>query len=398
MTPMNYLAASLFSVFALCGINKALLAQPFTKKYILAFHHCALPVCGGPQNHTVMLAESDNGENWSLCPNFPSYTGSVPDVITRGNKLYIYTPGQVKRYDQLTNQWDASAVPVSINDSLGNPVQFVDPSAYVDDKGMLCLFFLNSSGIIGDPAQCVTPPCTAYFDSAVEVPGSDGTQFILQSGNRIVYTTNTNFKPTDPDIFRSGNTYYQYISYGSGTIVYSCNTLHGNYSLVASLPAGYLTQNNAGVPCGMYKMSEQQYYSYGHRNTANGTEITLAKHPDFGTQPNYNVLFTGNAIGLGNVQVASPGITENGFLVNGLTDQSTSSALIISTQPRGLHILSAQPLLSISIFDLSGKPVYIDSKSSSCYTFQTNTLSSGMYIVLATDAHNHIYHQKFIIP
>ncbi|HMT35905.1 MAG TPA: hypothetical protein PKC41_08600, partial [Chitinophagaceae bacterium] len=97
----------------------------------MSFHHCAFPNCGGPQSHTVALAESDDAVNWNLVANFPFYQGSVPDVICRGSKLYLFTPGEVKRFDQLSQQWDANPQSVSITDSIGNPIQFVDPSAFV---------------------------------------------------------------------------------------------------------------------------------------------------------------------------------------------------------------------------------------------------------------------------
>lgn len=379
--------------------QQQLFAQPFTKKYILSFHHCAIPNCGGPQNHTVVLAESNDLENWNLVPNFPSYQGSVPDVITRGNKLYIYTPNKVKRYDNLSNIWDASPVNVSILDSIGNQVQFVDPSAYIDDSGRICLFFLNSTGIVGDPALCATPPCIAYFDSAVEVAGSDGTQFIKQSGHRIVYTTNTNFKPTDPDIFKKGNTYYQYISFGTGTIVYSCNTLHGNYIQMASLPNGYLTNNNGGVPCGIFNTANNLFYSYGHKNAANGSEISLAKHADYNSQPAYSTLFTGNLIGLGNVQVASPGICENTFLATSLTDFTQENNINISPNPNdGFFNISFEEGISrIALYDLTGKIIndYLNILNQKSISF--SGIEKGLYIVQVYSKDNKTYYAKIII-
>ncbi len=388
----------LFFVSFIC-VQISLFAQPFTKKYILSFHHCAIPNCGGPQSHTVSLAESDDAENWALVPGFTGYQGSVPDIITRGNKLYIYTPGNVKRYDHLTNQWDANITPVSITDSIGNPVQFADPSAIVDDSGRLCLFFLNSTGIAGDPAQCATPPCTAYFDSAIEVAGSDGTQFIKQNGHRIAYTTNTNFKPTDPDIFRKGALFYQYISYGTGTIVYSSNSLHGTYIQIASLPNGYLTNNNAGVPCGMFNPVNNLYYSFGHRNAAGGSEITLAKHSDYSSQPNYNLLFTGNSIGLGSVQVASPGICENTFLATYLSENKTENGLMIFPNPNNgsFNIHDQKGLIKISLYDPAGKIIdtYINNDKQNIISFQG--LKKGMYIVQGNDADNITYYSKIIV-
>lgn len=359
-------------------------AQPFTKPYIMSFHSCPYPACGTPQNHTVHLAESDDAETWTLVNNFPSYTGSVPDVITRGQKLYIYTPGKVKRYDQNLNQWETNTSTVTVLDSIGNPVQFVDPSAFINDAGLICLFFLNSTGITGDPAYCANPPCTAYFDSAIEVPGSDGTQFIIQTGHRISYITNSNFKPTDPDIFQVGTTYYQYISYGTGTIVYASNQLHGTYTIQPSLPNGYLTTQNAGVPSGIFIPNTQLIHSFGHRNGNMGTEISFAKHADFLMQPNYSTSFSGPSIGLGNVQVASPGVCSNTFI-----STSTSNELLkpykTKLYPNPSHgsftLQSDNDIVSYKIVDMYGKCLV----SQPCVPNKLQTISvkatPGLYII-----------------
>lgn len=365
----------------------------------MSFHHCAFPNCGGPQSHTVALAESDDAVNWNLVANFPFYQGSVPDVICRGSKLYLFTPGKVKRFDQLSQQWDANPQSVSITDSIGNPIQFVDPSAFVDDSGRLCLFFLNATGLVGDPAYCATPPCTAYFDSAVEVPGSEGTQFIKQTGHRIAYTTNTNYKPTDPDIFFHLNTYYQYISFGTGTMVYTSNTLHGNYIQVATLPNGYLTQSNAGVPCGMFNQNSGMFYSYGHRNGVNGTEITMASHLDFSVQANYNLLFTGNSIGLGNVQVASPGICINTFLPNLIDEKMDDHAIKLWPNPSDGHVMiqSKNRIKDVLIYDLTGKIIKTHLKVMKQSPSLFFDIQAGLYIVQCFDEKNEVTFTKMLI-
>ena len=396
---MDNIAFRIVILFVSICMQQIAEAQPFTKKYILSFHSCPIPNCGGPQNHTVYLAESDDAENWTILPNFNGYSGSVPDVITRANKLYIYTPGKVKRYDNSNNQWEVNPMNVSISDSIGNPVQFVDPSAYVDENGNLCLFFLNSTGIVGDPSQCLNPPCTAYFDSAVEVVGSDGTQFVKQSGHRITYTSNSNFIPTDPDIFSKGNLFYIYISYGSGTIVYTSNALHGNYNQIATLPNGYLTNNNAGVPCGLFFGPANLYYSYGHRNTANGSEISMAKHADFTTQANYTSLFTGNSIGLGNVQVASPGICENTFLATSLHETLADTDLAIYPNPNqgSFTLHPKKPMSNISIFDLTGNIIYLYRNTAHNAFFTCNNVPKGMYIVAYSISQKEIHYTKLIV-
>jgi hypothetical protein len=175
------------------------ISQPFTKRYIMSFLTCDA-ACNGFNDHMVTLAESDDGTNWSPVPNFTPYNGSVPDVIIRGSKLYVYTPGKVKRYDKAASSWDAGSV--FVTDSSGGMVQYVDPSAYIDSAGRIVLFFLNSTGTpMGqDPAGCQTYPCVKYFDSATEINGSDGTQFVKNSGHRISITLLSG-TASDPDIF-----------------------------------------------------------------------------------------------------------------------------------------------------------------------------------------------------
>lgn len=376
------------------------LSQPFTKLYLMSFHSCAYPVCGTPQNHTVHLVESDDAESWTLVNNFPSYGGSVPDVITRGQKLYIYTPGKVKRYDQNLNQWETNTSIVSILDSIGNPVQFVDPSAVVNDSGLICLFFLNSTGIVGDPAYCANPPCTAYFDSAIEVPGSDGTQFILQTGHRISFTTNSNFKPTDPDIFQVGTIYVQYISYGSGTIVYTSNQLHGNYTIQPSLPSGYLTTQNAGVPCGIFNPNTQVIHSFGHRNGNMGTEISLAKHADFALQPIYSTSFSGPSVGLGNVQVASPGVCNNTFLLTSTSNEflkHDKTKLYPNPSHGSFTIQTDNEIIFYKIVDMYGNCLV----SQPCTANKLQTISvkatSGLYSIHCLHANHETTIRRFRI-
>jgi len=67
-----------------------------TAPYLMAFHACDTSAgidCNMPMNHKVYLAQSEDGVNWSLVPGWQPFQGSVPDVIRRGDTLYIYTPG-----------------------------------------------------------------------------------------------------------------------------------------------------------------------------------------------------------------------------------------------------------------------------------------------------------------
>src|SRR3990172_5032147 len=65
-----------------------------TAKFLMAFHACNTATsskCNSPENHQVYLAQGDDGITWKMIPNWKPFKGSVPDVIRRGNTLYIYT-------------------------------------------------------------------------------------------------------------------------------------------------------------------------------------------------------------------------------------------------------------------------------------------------------------------
>jgi len=248
-------------------------SQEFTKPYLMAFHTCG-PLCDGPQTHTVQLAESSDGLSWNLVAGFPSYSGSVPDIITRPRKLYIYTPGRVSRYDAESQSWDAGPQNVFITTTTGEPVQYVDPSAYLDDQGRIVLFFLNTTGFMPgtDPAFCTTYPCHKIFDAAIEIPGSDGTQFVLAAGHRLDLQIDSG-TASDPDIYFDGTRYIMLISRGSSSALYTSSTLLGDFeALYAGNP--FFT-NMGGIPCGYFDPLTQHYWTWVHRSENGSTSIRM---------------------------------------------------------------------------------------------------------------------------
>lgn len=292
-------------------------AQPFTKNYIMAFHTCDT-TCTGFQDHMVNLAESNDGTNWTVVPNFIPYQSSVPDPVIRGNKLYVYTPNKVKRFDNSANSWDANPVPVSVVDVNNNPVNYVDPSAIIDSSGNIVLFFLRVDTISGNPAGCITYPCTKYFNSAVEVSGSDGTQFVMQSGDRKSILLNSSPQTaSDPDIYFDGTKYILYISKGLTTVAFQSSTMHGSYISFPNLSGDILT-TQGGIPCGYFDASSNQYWTYIHANVSGNTVIRQAIHNDFNSQlTNFNTVISGPIIGEpSSTKTESPGFCVNDFLVS----------------------------------------------------------------------------------
>lgn len=279
-------------------------AQP-TKKYLMSFHTCT--DCALPTNHTVQLAESDNGSSWSLVPGHTGWQGSVPDVITRGSKIYLYAPTGMKTYDSSTKAWSNTSK-FSVVDKNGATVNIVDPSAHINANGKIVLFYLVSTGSTGDPASCTSYPCTKNFGSAIEKEGTDGTQFVAVDGYRASITLN-NGSASDPDIFYDGSKYWLYISLGQSVEVRSSDLLHGDYQKVTTLSNSILT-SQGGIPAGYYDPASKKYWTYVH---SGGPSLIKQGITDNVTTAltSVNSVITGSIIGNSAASVASPGFSIN---------------------------------------------------------------------------------------
>lgn len=365
-------------------------AQPFSKNYILSFHTCD-SLCTGFQDHVTHLAESNDGLNWTLVPNFPTYQGSVPDVITRGNKLYVFNPGTVKRYDNSSGTWDATPVPVSITESNSTPISFVDPSAILDSAGNIVLFFLDATGNIGDPAGCSRYPCVKHFRSATEVSGSDGTHFIAGSGDRIAITLNQSpATASDPDIYFDGSQYILYVSEGPGTFAASGPYLNSTYTAMPNLSSGTLVQNMGGIPCGYYDASTSQYWTYVHSNVNSSVVIRRATHSDFNSAlTNFTTVLSGPLIGEpANTTTESPGFCVNTLLtsvpdlqqvpMNADVYPNPASSSFTITLNKDLH--NGQ----LRLCDLSGRCVMEKTFSGKNVEAHAGGLEAGVYIAIVS--------------
>lgn len=338
----------------------------------------------GPSTHTTYLAQSDDLINWDTIPNYTPYQGSVPDVITRGDYLYIYNPGKVKIFNKSNSNWTTQNV--SIVDSLNNPIPFVDPSAIIDSAGNLVLFFLNSTGIIGDPAQCNPYPCTKYFDSAKEIAGSNGTQFQKQSGTRYQITLNSG-TASDPDIFTDGNQYYLYISYGNRTGVYQSSLLNGAYTPISGLPNNSELTTQGGIPSGIYDFDNNTYHTYVHSNVSGSTQIRHQQHNNFTTQlNNMNTLVNYTTFGgATNATAESPGICLNTFLTTAINTPIPQSFNLYPNPTQDILTvhLTQFPLkpIPLQILDITGKTIISENILTRTHTFNTSNLDKGIYFV-----------------
>ena len=285
-------------------------------KYLLAFHACEQNTCNDPRNHQVYLAESNDGASWSVVPGWTPHNGSVPDVVRRGDSLYLYSTTGIRRYRFQTKTWE-DPLPVTLKTVSGAEEMYVDPSPIVDKDGRIVLFYLvGTRGY--DPARCAPgeTSCTKYFRSAVEVDGSDGTDFQVLDGNRLEIPITSQSSASDPDLFSDGSRYVMYISRGNSVQVYTSAELNGAYALLSGLPEGYLNQNTGGIPAGFYHAETRKYWTYVHIPQGNIQVIKRALHSSLSTPltaTDFTTVLTGaDVAGLGpSWSVASPGFAVN---------------------------------------------------------------------------------------
>ena len=315
-------------------------SSPFAGKFLMAFHACdrgASHGCEGPECNHLYLAQSDDGWGWSLVPGIEPFEGDVPDIIRRGDTIYVYylTFGlgdppevlRVRRYDATTGMLEKTAR-VSVKHSIGAKEQIVDPSLVVDDDGRLVMFYLVQDVGMNDPAVCLPgcSSCVKTFRSATELEGSDGTKFVVDEGNRYEREIGSHEILADPDVFETPEGYVMYLgyvdeSYRGGapdvTLALFSETLRGSYELVPALDDGVLVRSISGGPSGVYDFETRQYWSYGTQVSRDRSLIIAgAAHttldtliPESGLRP----AVTGEGLaGLGHdFMLASPGLALN---------------------------------------------------------------------------------------
>lgn len=284
-----------------------------TGKYLLTFHACDASIinCRDPRNHQVYLAQGDEGLSWNLVPGWRPFKGSVPDVIRRGDILYIMTArNELVRYHVDTNTQE-DPVPVTIE---GVRDGFVDPSLFIDEDGRLVLFFLYGMRG-GDPAGCREreSTCVKRFGSATEVSGTDGAKFTLDEGDRAAISLSSGLRSaSDPDIFFDGEKYVLYISYGPSVSVWTSSELRGAYTEINTK----LSNQSGGIPAGFFEPESGQYWTYVHQPGPGKPAVIRRAVSDRLTETipdkDWQTVLSGASVGLGsNFGVESPGFAVN---------------------------------------------------------------------------------------
>lgn len=308
--------------------------SPPTQPYLMSFHSCATGAtdCNNPANHIVQLAQSADGSSWSLVSGWQSYRGSVPDVFRRGNTLYVISTSGLTRVDLTTGSTSTAQVALSEG-------TFVDPSLAQLPDGRLILFFLP--GVPGqDPAQCAAgeSSCVRQIRSAVEVAGSDGTRFTVDSGARVSETI-TGGAFSDPDIFFNGTEWVLYVSRGPSVHAYTSTNLQGSYVF-----RGVVSNNLGGVPAGL-RLNDGTVVTYVHTSVGASTEIRRAASSS-GTSSigAFQTALTGSALGLGS-HAESPGLAHNvaGIDCSSCSSTSPSTTVAPSANSSAIRIGASCP-------------------------------------------------------
>lgn len=216
--------------------------SPPTKPYLMAFHTCSTTSnCEDPTNHTIRIAESSNGADWTDVSGWQGYRGSVPDVIRRENTIYVIGAG-LSRIDVTTGQVTADSFSVSRTD--GSPSLARDPAfAGQLTDGRLIVVYVPSM-------QEVEGKTSIPVKLGTEVVDSNGSSFV-EYGTAVdvpLDIAGVHGMASDPDIFFNGTEWVLYVSMGSNVVSFTAPAVTGPYS-VASVTV--VSQGAGGVPSAM---------------------------------------------------------------------------------------------------------------------------------------------------
>ena len=328
-----------------------------TRKYLMAFHACQGTLCNDIKNHQTYLAESDDAITWSVVPGWQPFIGSVPDVVRRGNTLYLYyvriSDGENLFVTTIDLDTGNVSSPKKVNFQ-GTQGHFVDPSLLVEEDGHIFL-----TGLYVDPpppppaiptptnpATCAPgeSTCIKQILSATEVAGSNGQTFSLDSGARARITLDqTTPSASDPDLFKDKDGYTLYVSIGQSVNVYSSTTLRGEFTRLSTI-----SRNTGGIPSGYFDIASGKRWTFVHSDKPSGSVIRFAAHSNYDqpiAEADWKTVITAQNIGLGSDwQVASPGFGLNAPGASMVVPSSTPTPNVSSSPTATMSAIpSASP-------------------------------------------------------
>jgi len=252
--------------------------------YLMTFNSCLTPGCQ-PQQHTVHLATSDDGLQWSLIDVLgEDHTGSVPDIAWWNGSLYIFHTGAGGEH-----MWDRLNSCLQIEEQgtvsvLGGSQEdegWVDPSLIVDGEDLLLYYLPGVMG--GDPAACPEGEDTCVKEiRSIKTDAGAFPDFTLVAGARVEATVGAPPEQlggfSDPDILHLiDDSYLLNVSSGSNALAYVGLDLGGSFSI----PGGgsdplFVSQQQGGVPSAIQEQDSGDVWLYVHQHSDNGITIRRA--------------------------------------------------------------------------------------------------------------------------
>jgi hypothetical protein len=244
-----------------------------TYTYLMAFQGC-MEECNIPVNHTVYLAGSDDGADWTLISAFEPLAGSVPGLAFYNDFLYVFhTQGEYgwQKYNACFELVESDNAILAGSDENG----WVDPSPIILDD-IFYLFYLPRQER-SDPASCNDEyPCTREIHSAT-ADTSALTALTQQDGNRAAVTIENAESViqmfADPDIIElNDGTFLLYVSIGSETLVYEGTTIDQSYTIPGGGSTPLRVSTRGGVP-GAIQAPDGSIWLYVTANGADGSVV-----------------------------------------------------------------------------------------------------------------------------
>lgn len=254
---------------------------PITANYLLAFYSCdsgtvSARCATSTENHYTYLAQSNDGLSWELVPRLDAFPGTSPGVVRRGNTLFFYAADGFSRRLDLNSGELSDRLPFTILRANGSQEYYAGPRAYLDENNRIVLFYLVGNNVGDDPEDCGAATCSQVIRSATEVSDSQGTQFIVDTGDRYSLTISNGETGGFPTIFKELSRFVLLFSYEGTSLSAGSATLTGTYA--HTLTGGELTALG-GNPSAIYQPTTDEFWTFVSRVGGGGLHtLRRAKH------------------------------------------------------------------------------------------------------------------------
>jgi len=273
---------------------------PPSGAYVMGFHTCSSD-CENPVGHTVRLVQSQDGVVWTDVVGWKPLSGSVPDVIRRGNTLYVIGAG-LTRIDMTTGKATADYFKVKKADGKSALARDVSFAGQLSDGRFVVAYVPSMQDVVGAAAIPV--------QLAVEDVGSNGSTYTFTGTAISIGSTSLPVpgQPTDPDIFFNGTQWVLYVSVGANVVSFTSSSISGPYDTAS---ATVVSSNAGGVPAGV--QSDGGVMAFVNSGPTRDSLVIKRAVSATGTTPlpssAFTTVLTGAAYGATTAE--SPGIARN---------------------------------------------------------------------------------------